>query len=88
LEGEEAKPAKVKAARKKPVDQSKLLARSADDLGLSVRSQHCMQILGIKTVGQLVAKSERELMSAKNFGATSLTEVKKKLAALGLSLAE
>lgn len=88
LEGEDVKaPAKVKAVRKKPVDQSRLLLKPVDELGLSVRSQHCMQMLGIKTIGDLVALSEKQLMEARNFGSTSLTEVKKKLAVSGLSLA-
>jgi len=89
LEGEEGKPtAKVKGLRKKTIDHAKVLARSVDDLGLSVRSQHCMQILGVNTIGDLVAKSEKELMEARNFGSTSLTEVKKKLATYGLTLAQ
>ncbi len=89
LEGEEGKPSgKVKTIRKRTVDQAKVLTRAVDDLGLSVRSQHCMQILGIQTIGDLVAKSEKELMEARNFGSTSLTEVKKKLATYGMGLAE
>ncbi len=57
------------------------------DLELSVRSRHCMGVLGLKTIGDLVARSEPELMTIKNFGQTSLNEVKQKLAELGLSLA-
>ena len=62
------------------------LALSIDELGLAVRSRHCMQVLGVQTIGDLVGKSERDLMQAKNFGNTSLIEVRKKLAALGLWL--
>jgi len=65
---------------------AKLLAATVDELGLSVRAQHCMQMLGIHTVGDLMQKSEKELLGAKNFGSTSLTEVRRKLAAKGLSL--
>ncbi len=79
---------KAKPLRKKPVDQARILAKPVDDLGLSVRAQHCMQTLGINTIGELVQKNENDLMQARNFGATSLTEVKKKLAAFGLSLAQ
>ena len=70
--------AKTTAARR--------LALSIDELGLAVRSRHCMQVLGVQTIGDLVGKSERDLMQAKNFGNTSLIEVRKKLAALGLWL--
>ena len=46
-----------------------------------------MNVLGLKTVQDLVQKSETELMTIKNFGQTSLNEVKQKLAELGLTLA-
>jgi len=89
LEADEMKgAAKPKGGRRKTIDKAKVLVRSVDDLGLSVRSQHCMQMLGVKTIADLAAKTERELMQARNFGATSLAEVKKKLAVYGLSLAE
>ncbi len=61
--------------------------RPLSDLELSVRSRHCMNVLGLKTVGDLASRSEAELMTIKNFGQTSMNEVKQKLAELGLSLA-
>jgi DNA-directed RNA polymerase subunit alpha len=88
LEGDDGKGGKMKPMKKKTIDRAKVVARPVDDLGLSVRSQHCMQLLGIKTIGDLCVKSERELMQTKNFGQTSLVEVKKKLAALSLTLGE
>jgi DNA-directed RNA polymerase subunit alpha len=63
-----------------------VLARSIDTLELSVRSRRCMERLGIKTIGQISAKTEPELLGTPNFGQTSLNEVKQKLAELGLSL--
>jgi DNA-directed RNA polymerase subunit alpha len=45
-----------------------------------------MNVLGLKTVSDLIERSEAELMTIKNFGQTSLNEVKQKLAELGLSL--
>ena len=57
-----------------------------DELELSVRSRKCMDRLGIQTIGQLCAKSEKELASAKNFGKVSLQEIKAKLGERGLSL--
>jgi DNA-directed RNA polymerase subunit alpha len=87
LEGDD-KSGKLKPIKRKTIDRAKVITRPVDDLGLSVRSQHCMQLLGVKTIGDLCAKSERELMQAKNFGQTSLVEVRKKLAALSLTLAD
>ena len=86
LEEDAKAAAKAHPVKRKTIDRAKVLARPIDDLGLSVRSQHCMQQLDIKIIADLANKSEKDLMEAKNFGATSLTEVRKKLAALGLSL--
>lgn len=68
-------------------DRRKMLQKPLSDLELSVRSRHCMNVLGLKSIGELVEKSEAELMTIKNFGQTSLNEVKQKLAELGLTLA-
>lgn len=68
-------------------DKRKFLQKPLSELELSVRSRHCMNVLGLKTVQDLVQKSETELMTIKNFGQTSLNEVKQKLAELGLTLA-
>lgn len=67
-------------------DRRKILQKPLSDLELSVRSRHCMNVLGLKTVNDLVQKSEAELMTIKNFGQTSLNEVKQKLAEVGLTL--
>ena len=64
-----------------------MLHKPLSDLELSVRSRHCMGVLGLQSIGELLARSEAELMTIKNFGQTSLNEVKQKLAELGLSLA-
>lgn len=57
-------------------------------LQLSVRSRKCLQGLGITTLGDLASRTEAELMSARNFGQTSLDEIKKCLTEYGLSLRE
>ena len=62
--------------------------RSIDELGLSVRSQRCMERLGIETIGELMQHTSEDLLSSKNFGKASLTEVKAKLAHYGLTLKE
>ncbi|MHC4712725.1 MAG: DNA-directed RNA polymerase subunit alpha C-terminal domain-containing protein [Planctomycetota bacterium] len=88
LEEEERGPeAGVRPAVRKDDAVTRLLAKPVEELGLSVRSQHCMSSLGVKTIGDLVHKTEKGLLATKNFGATSLAEVKKKLGALALSLA-
>jgi len=63
-----------------------MLARPVTELGLSVRARKALQILGIQTIGDLAARTEAELMGVKNFGATSLDEVKQKLDEAGLGL--
>ena len=62
--------------------------KSINDLELSVRSRKCMRRLGITGIGEVCDKSEDELLGCKNFGQTSLNEIKQKLANLGLKLRE
>ena len=71
------------------VEQDKLyetLLRSVDELELSVRSANCLQNANIKTIGDLVQKTEAEMLKTKNFGRKSLKEIKEILAEMGLSL--
>jgi len=56
------------------------------ELELSVRSSNCLREANIKTISDLVRKSEDEMLGFKNFGKKSLTEIKQLLAGLGLSL--
>ena len=63
-----------------------LLAKSIGELDLSVRASNCLESAKIATVGDLVTCSEAELLRVRSFGRTSLREVKRKLADLGLSL--
>ena len=62
------------------------LAMSISELDLSVRSANCLASEHIETIGELVVRPESELLKVRNFGKTSLKEVKKKLTDLGLSL--
>ena len=55
-------------------------------LDLSVRARKALQLLNVQTLGDLATRTEAELMGVKNFGATSLTEIKEKLAGFGLGL--
>lgn len=63
-----------------------ILNKPIDDLQLSVRARKCVEKLDLHSVGELVRKTEAELLGCKNFGVTSLNEIKKALANLGLSL--
>ncbi len=65
---------------------SNLLNRNVAELELSVRSRKCLQRLGVMTLTDLIQHSEPELLSIKNFGQTSLDEIKKRLVELGLTL--
>ena len=72
-----------------PREETKLnenLFRSVDELELSVRSANCLQQANIKTIGDLVQRSEAEMLKTKNFGRKSLKEIKEILAEMGLSL--
>jgi len=62
------------------------LSRSVDELELSVRSYNCLKNADIKTIGDLVTRTEAEMLKTKNFGRKSLNEIKDILAEMGLSL--
>jgi DNA-directed RNA polymerase subunit alpha len=67
------------------VDTQQLL-RSLDELELSVRSQNCLQNANLQTIGELVQKTEAELLMLKGFSRRSLLEIKEILQEMGLSL--
>jgi DNA-directed RNA polymerase subunit alpha len=67
-----------------PVDEQ--LALPVEDLQLTVRSYNCLKREGIHTVGELISRSEQDLLDIRNFGAKSIDEVKAKLVEMGLSL--
>lgn len=62
------------------------LFRSVDDLELSVRSANCLKNANIRYIGELVQKTEAEMLKTKNFGRKSLNEIKDILSEMGLSL--
>ncbi len=63
-----------------------MLAKPIGDLNLSVRARKCMTKLGIQTLGELLGRTGDELLECKNFGVTSLNEVREKLRELSLKL--
>ncbi len=62
------------------------LYRSVEELELSVRSANCLKNAGIKLIGELVSRSEAEMLKTQNFGRKSLNEIKDILAEMGLTL--
>jgi DNA-directed RNA polymerase subunit alpha len=62
------------------------LKRSVDELELSVRSYNCLKNANIRNIGELVQKSEAEMLKTRNFGRKSLNEIKEILETLGLTL--
>jgi DNA-directed RNA polymerase subunit alpha len=71
-----------------PVDEQLAadLALPIEDLMLTVRSYNCLKREGIHTVGELISRSEQDLLDIRNFGSKSIDEVKLKLVEMGLSL--
>ena len=71
-----------------PVDEQLAadLALPVEDLNLTVRSYNCLKREGIHTVGELISRSEQDLLDIRNFGAKSIDEVKLKLHEMGLGL--
>ena len=63
-----------------------LLSKSVEELELSVRANNCLRNANITSIGELIQKTEAELMKTKNFGKKSLQEIKDELTRLGLSL--
>ena len=62
------------------------LFRAVEDLEFSVRAQNCLQNANLKYIGELVQKTEQEMLKTKNFGRKSLNEIKELLGELGLEL--
>jgi DNA-directed RNA polymerase subunit alpha len=69
-----------------PPDAQALLDRPLAELNLSVRARKCMARLGLATIGELIRKTGDDLLECKNFGVTSLNEVREKLTLMGLKL--
>ncbi len=83
----------VREAPPHPVAEERLgsemqatLARPISDLDLSVRASNCLESARVTTIGELIRKTEADLLRVRSFGKTSLREVRRKLADLGLTL--
>jgi DNA-directed RNA polymerase subunit alpha len=67
-------------------EERAILGKPISELNLSVRSRKCMSKLNLQTIGDLVSRTGDELLECKNFGVTSLNEVREKLSEMGLKL--
>jgi len=74
------------AAEQSPAVLNEHLDKSVEELELSVRSYNCLKNANIRTIRELVQKTEPEMLKTKNFGRKSLNEIKDILASMGLSL--
>jgi DNA-directed RNA polymerase subunit alpha len=80
----EGKPEARKEEEQREINKN--LYRSVNELELSVRAANCLKNANIKTIADLVQKTEMEMLKTKNFGKKSLNEIKEILAEMGLSL--
>jgi DNA-directed RNA polymerase subunit alpha len=83
-EGLETPPVQVSDEEKGALYEK--LGKSVDEMELSVRSYNCLKNANIRTIGELVQKTETEMLKTKNFGRKSLNEIKEILGGMGLSL--
>jgi len=79
-------PAEVGAEDEERARLRDLLARGVDELELSVRAVNCLEMADITTIGDLVRKTDAEMLKYRNFGRKSLNEIKEVLEGMGLSL--
>jgi DNA-directed RNA polymerase subunit alpha len=86
LEEEEEEESSISEEQTEAQKLNENLFRSVDELELSVRSANCLKHANIKLIGDLVQKTEAEILATKNFGRKSLNEIKEILAGMGLSL--
>jgi DNA-directed RNA polymerase subunit alpha len=89
--GQSLEPGELPIGRREPITLPEnvspdVLSKQMADLELSVRSRKALQRLNINTVGELAQRTEQELLACKNFGQTSLNEIKHQLTQYGLSL--
>jgi DNA-directed RNA polymerase subunit alpha len=85
-EDEESEETPVELSEQDREVWSEKLSKSVDEMELSVRSYNCLKNANIRTIGELVQKTESEMLKTKNFGRKSLNEIKEILAGMGLSL--
>lgn len=85
-EDEDPQEAPIEISEQDRAAWAEKFSRSVDELELSVRSYNCLKNANIRTIGELVQKTENEMLKTKNFGRKSLNEIKDILQTMGLSL--
>ncbi len=85
LQQERARQGELREKMKHKQELVEKLRMPVAELDLSVRASNCLNAENIRTIGELVARSEQDMLKVRNFGKTSLDEVKAKLTELGLS---
>jgi DNA-directed RNA polymerase subunit alpha len=83
---EEIEPEELGPEEERRGDINPNLYRSVDELELSVRASNCLKNANIRLIGELVQKTDSEMLKTKNFGRKSLNEIKEILSTMGLSL--
>jgi len=83
---EKAEPEIEETEESEEIPQNENLYRTVEDLELSVRSANCLKNANITYIGELVQRSEAEMLKTKNFGRKSLNEIKQLLEEMDLSL--
>ncbi len=83
---QEVAPIQAQIKTEESAKMEELYSQPVDIIELSVRASNCLKVAKIKTIGELVSKSEDELLSYKNFGKKSLDEIKDRLKEMCLSL--
>jgi DNA-directed RNA polymerase subunit alpha len=86
IQFEEKDEPEEEAAEVQPDSLGEHLNKSVDELELSVRSYNCLKNASIRTIGELVQRTEAEMLKTKNFGRKSLNEIKEILASMNLGL--
>lgn len=87
--GDEVEPFEESEVAAAPVEReelAKVLEKPIAELELSVRASNCLETVDIQTIGQLISRKESDLLKVRNFGKTTLREIKQKLAKFGLTL--
>ncbi len=84
----ETKSKRMEARRLLDTGGEDVMNKPIGDLGLSIRSRKCMDLLNVRTIGDLLGRTEADLLACKNFGLTSLQDVRQKLMQFGLELSK
>lgn len=85
---EEIPPVQAVVKTEENAKLEELLSQPVDIIELSVRASNCLKVAKIRTIGELVSKTEDELLSYKNFGKKSLDEIRERLKEMGLNLGQ